>query len=79
MDISELDFRKWYKSEEELKADEDRDQYPPRFITHVKCHRLSTLDVTYDLEVKNDSTIVKKYKISIFVKASHEGDTIRPY
>ena len=75
MKVSEIDFREWYTSQKHLAEDEKRDIYPPRFITHLKCHRSSTLDVTYTLHVIKDSNIVKDYSFSIFVKGSHKGNT----
>ena len=74
MEVSEIDFRQWYTSAEDLAEDENRDHYPPRFIIHLKCHQPSTLDVSYVLNVIKDGKIVKDYNFSIFVKASHEGN-----
>ena len=75
--VSEIDFRQWYKSKEELRADEDRDHYPPRFKTHLKCCQPSTLHVTYILKAVKDSTAVENiYTFSIFAKGSREGETV---
>ena len=75
MKVIEINFREWYKTEKDLANDEKRDVYPPRFITHLKCHQPSTLDVTYTLHVIKDSNIVKDHKFSIFVEASRGGNT----
>ena len=75
MKVSEIDFREWYTSEKDLAEDEERDIYPPRFITHMKCRRPSTLDVVYTLHVIKDSNIVKDHNFSIYVEASCGGNT----
>ena len=51
-----------------MKKDENRDAYPPRFITQVNCHHRCTLDVTYKLHVKKDGINIRDYNLSIFVK-----------
>ena len=79
MNVSEIDFRELYTSAKHLAEDEKRDIYPPRFITHFKCHQPSTLDVTYILHVIKDSNIVENFNFSIFVKASHKGNKVKPY
>ena len=75
MKVGEIDFRKWYTSKKHLAEDVKRDIYPPRFITHLKCYRPSILDVTYILQVREGSIIVKDYNFGIFVKPSHGGNT----
>ena len=72
--VSEINFRDYYTSVEDLIEDEKRDHYPPRFLTQVKCHQPSTLDFTYVLHVIKDGNIVEDYNFNIFVKASHEGN-----
>ena len=74
MEVSEIDFRQWYTSAEDLAEDENRDHYPPRFLTHLKCHQPNTLDVSYMLHVIKDGKTVKEYSFSVFVKASHESN-----
>ena len=78
MEVSEIDFRQRYTSAEDLVEDENRDHYPPRFITHFKCHQSFTLDVSYILHVMKDGKTVKDYNFSVFVKASHEGNVVWP-
>ena len=77
MKANEINFREWYKSKEDLEADEKRDIYPPRFITRLNCHQPSTLDVTYILKIMKDSNNMEnEYSINIFVNkkaAPHEG------
>ena len=77
MKANEINFREWYKSKEDLEADEKRDIYPPRFITRLNCHQPSTLDVTYILKIMKDSSNMEnEYSINIFVNkkaAPHEG------
>ena len=75
MKVSEIDFRRLYTSEKHLAEAVKRDIYPPRFITHLKCYRPSILDVTYILQVRKGSIIVKDYNFGIFVKPSHGGNT----
>ena len=76
--VHEIDFRDWYESAEDLVDDENRDHYPPRFITHLKCHQQSTLDVTYTLQVIKGGNSVKKYNFSIFVKAkTQQGNEVQ--
>ena len=74
--IGEIDFRELYKSAKDLKKDESRDIYPPRFITQLNCHRRCTLDVTYTLNLMKDGTIVKDYKFSIYVKGTSDRSII---
>lgn len=69
MDVSEIDFRDWYTSAEDLKDDENRDHYPPRFMTQFNCHQQSTLDVKYTLHVIKDGNTVRDYKFIVFVEA----------
>jgi len=77
MSVSEIDFREWYESAEDLVDDENRDHYPPRFITQLNCHKQSTLlHVTYTLHVVKDGNTVKDYKFSIFVKAKEQGNIV---
>ena len=68
--INEIDFRKWYKSAKELKKDENRDMYPPRFITQLNCHQRYTLDVTYKIHVIKDGRSTEDYTFNIFVKGN---------
>ena len=65
MSVSEVDFREFYTSVKDLKEDEKRDHYPPRFITELSCHQQSALHVEYMLHVIKDDKIVKDYKFSI--------------
>ena len=74
--IGEIDFREWYKSAEDLEKDENRDVYPPRFITQLNSHRRCTLDVTYTVNLLKDGTIVKDYKFSIYVKGTSDRSII---
>lgn len=67
MSVNEIDFRERYSSSEDLADDEKRDLYPPRFITQLHCHKLSSLDVEYVLHVKQDGRVIKNYKFSIVV------------
>ena len=79
MSVSEIDFREFYKSAEDLKDDENRDHYPPRFITELNCYQQSALHVEYMLHVKKDDKIVKNYKFIIsrsVSKACCEGNKV---
>ena len=78
INVSEIDFADRYKCAEDLADDENRDLYPPRFITQLCCHQQSrpALDVKYKLHIRNDGKVVKNYNFSIVVaKASHEGNS----
>ena len=68
--VSDIDFRQRYKSVKDLKEDESRDIYPPRFITQLNCHQRRTLDVTYTLNVIKDGVIAKDYKVNIFLQGT---------
>jgi len=69
MNVGEIDFREWYKTAVDLEDDENRDIYPPRFITQCNCHKPSTLDVEYMLQVVKKKQIVCEYQLNIYVKA----------
>ena len=70
MAVSEINFWKRYQSAEDLEVDEKRDMYPPRFITHIYCHHCSTLDVSYEIQLKKERKIAESYTVSIFVKGN---------
>ena len=68
--VNEINFRNWYNSAKDLEKDENKDIYPPRFITQLNCHQRSTLDVTYKLHVMKDGRSTKNYNFSIYVKGN---------
>lgn len=78
MSISAIDFRE-YKSAKDLEDDENRDFYPPRFITALNCHQQSALHVEYMLHVMKDDKSIGDYKFIIsrsVSKACHEGNKV---
>ncbi|XP_065910403.1 uncharacterized protein [Dysidea avara] len=75
--IDEIDFRRWYKSVDALKHDENIDAYPPRFFTQVNCHEPSTLDVNYMLHVIKEGSVVHKYQFNIYVNATEIANSIK--
>jgi len=66
--VWEIDFRLWYNSSDDLKDDEERDVYPPRFITTCNRHSpLCALDVQYMLLVVQKNEVIKTYTFNIYV------------
>jgi len=69
INVGEIDFREWYKTAVDLEDDEKRDMYPPRFITQCNCHKPSTLDVGYILQVVKKKRVACEYQLNIYVNA----------
>ena len=82
--VSEINFRGRYHCSEHLANDENRDLYPPRFITQLYCHQPSRppLDVEYMLHVIKGGKIVKNYNFNIVIDKAFcdiEGNTVASY
>jgi len=67
INCSEIDFCEWYKTAVDLEDDENRDMYPPHFINQFNCHKPSTLDVEYKLQVVKKKRLVCEYQLNIYV------------
>ena len=78
MSVSEIDFREFYTSAGDLKDDENRDHYPPRFITQLNGDQQSALHLEYMLHVIKDDKTVKDYKFSISrsVPKAYKGNKV---
>lgn len=78
MSVSEIDFREFYTSAGDLKDDENRDHYPPRFITQLNGDQHSALHLEYTLHVIKDDKIIKDYKFSISrsVPKAYKGNKV---
>ena len=67
--VMEINFREWYSCDEDLRLDEDKDIYPPRFLIQFNCREFSTLDVTYKLCIRMQQKILMVSTFAVFVKA----------